>query len=468
MPKSTTLIRNIGLIGIGRVSAQAVALLLLPVLTANLSPAEYGVVELLITYVALSAPLISLQLELGVFRFLIDERRKPEATKVTISTAALPMSIAVVLCVVLGAVVGFFFHQALVFYFTANLATMLLFNLMVQVARGMGRNALYAVANIVVAASTLFATILAMGFNVISVDLYLTVLAIANAISALVLFLALRFYKLCNLRSFSRTRLKELLKYSVPLIPNALSWWVINASGRTVAAIFLGGYYVGILAVASKFASIVTGLSAVFSLAWMEAASVSINDSDRRDFFTMVVNQALRSFAALTVFIIGASPLLLSILVDDMFAEAYYYVPILLVGALCHSMVSFYSGVLIAQNRTGKVANTSIVSAIIAVGISLIFVHWIGLYAIVLSTTVAFFFMVIYRQVLLQREMQIKYSTASLISVVVSFSVILVMYYFRFDPVTLLVLGTVIAIVLVIPAFITLYRVLIHRRATRS
>ena len=36
--------------------------------------------------------------------------------------------------------------------------------------------------------------------------------------------------------------LKILLKYSVPLIPNALSWWIFSASDRLIVTTFLLSY----------------------------------------------------------------------------------------------------------------------------------------------------------------------------------------------------------------------------------
>ena len=334
MSRGSTLIRNLGLIGLGRVSAQAVALLLLPVLTGGLSPAEYGIVELVVTYVSLCAPLVSLQLEMAAFRFLVSTRNDPEETKATISTVGLPIVVFALFWAVAGFVLGYLIDYRLLWYFAVNLVSVILFNLVIQVARGVGRNVLFAVGNIAVALTTLAAVSSAVFFKIFSLEIYLSVLAGANAIGILIVFFSLRFYRLCDFRLFTIARLKNLLRYSLPLIPNSLSWWVISAAGRTVTAVFLGVYYVGLLAVASKFAAIVTGLSTVFSMAWMEAASVSYDDTDSPSFFSEVVNQALRFFSALTILIICAVPIMMTFLVDDDFADAYYYIPILLMGAL--------------------------------------------------------------------------------------------------------------------------------------
>ena len=49
-----------------------------------------------------------------------------------------------------------------------------------------------------------------------------------------------KLYKYIKLKQNDKNLLKEILKYSVPLIPNMISWWVVNASDRTIVTAILG------------------------------------------------------------------------------------------------------------------------------------------------------------------------------------------------------------------------------------
>ena len=68
------LAKNTAIISIGKICTQVVSFLLLPIYTNILSTEEYGAVDLIITYTALLLPLVTLQLEQALFRFLLDKR----------------------------------------------------------------------------------------------------------------------------------------------------------------------------------------------------------------------------------------------------------------------------------------------------------------------------------------------------------------------------------------------------------
>ena len=56
------------------------------------------------------------------------------------------------------------------------------------------------------------------------------------------------------------TVLKEIIKYSVPLIPNMISWWIVSASDRTIISTVLGVAQNGIYSAANKFSGVFTTL----------------------------------------------------------------------------------------------------------------------------------------------------------------------------------------------------------------
>ena len=75
MSKERTLAKNTIIVSIGKISTQLISFLLLPLYTAYLSTNEYGTVDLLNTLISLIIPIISLKIDQGIFRFLIDERK---------------------------------------------------------------------------------------------------------------------------------------------------------------------------------------------------------------------------------------------------------------------------------------------------------------------------------------------------------------------------------------------------------
>ena len=73
MNKGKNLIKNTLVLLIGKISVQFISFLMLPLYTGVLSTNDYGIIDIVLTYVALFSPVVTLQLEMAVFRFLVDK-----------------------------------------------------------------------------------------------------------------------------------------------------------------------------------------------------------------------------------------------------------------------------------------------------------------------------------------------------------------------------------------------------------
>ena len=72
MNRSEELTKNTFIITLGRVSTQFITFLLLPLYTALLTTEEYGTVDLITTLVQFIVPVMSLMVDQGVFRDLLN------------------------------------------------------------------------------------------------------------------------------------------------------------------------------------------------------------------------------------------------------------------------------------------------------------------------------------------------------------------------------------------------------------
>ena len=85
MNKKKQLAKNTIIIFFGRVCTQLISFFLLPLYTSYLITSEYGLVDLIQTYITLLVPIITLELEMGIFRYLIDARSSEKDTKKLLS-----------------------------------------------------------------------------------------------------------------------------------------------------------------------------------------------------------------------------------------------------------------------------------------------------------------------------------------------------------------------------------------------
>ena len=65
-----------------------------------------------------------------------------------------------------------------------------------------------------------------------------------------------------------RVLLRRMLVYSLPLVPNLLSWWFVSVSGRYVVLWHSGVVAAGLFTAASKMPSLINIVASVFQQAW--------------------------------------------------------------------------------------------------------------------------------------------------------------------------------------------------------
>ena len=85
MNKKKHLMKNTIIIFCGKLCTQLISFFLLPLYTSYLTTSDYGIVDLIQSYVTLIVPIITMELEMSIFRFLVDSRGKDKDTKVLMS-----------------------------------------------------------------------------------------------------------------------------------------------------------------------------------------------------------------------------------------------------------------------------------------------------------------------------------------------------------------------------------------------
>ena len=86
MNRKRELVKNTIIISIGKFSTKLVSFLLLPLYTYILSPAEFGEYDLLNIISIFLIPVITLQMDEGMFRFLIDAKNSDDKSEVFSNT----------------------------------------------------------------------------------------------------------------------------------------------------------------------------------------------------------------------------------------------------------------------------------------------------------------------------------------------------------------------------------------------
>lgn len=453
MSRETQLAKNTIIITFSKVSTQFINFILLPIYTSLLSKEEFGIVDLLNTYVMLFVPIVTLQLENALFRFLIDARSNNDEKTEYITTSLISVLIQSLIYLAIFGFASGIIDNNYKYFLAINVVSHIFVSILLQISRGLGDNTTYALGSTITATSTVFLNIIFVVVLRLGATGMLTAVFIANILGAVFILFKKRVYQYISVKAFRKDKLKALLTYSIPLIPNALSWWIINASDRTIITTVIGLGANGVYAAANKFSGVYIMIYNIFNLTWTESASVHINDDDRDVFFNNTINVMFKLFSSICFGIIAFMPFVFPLLINVSFNQSYYHVPILMLGSLFNVVIGLYSVVYIATKQTKKVANTSIIAGIINIIFNLMLINKIGLYAASISTAVSFFILMIFRYIDVQKYINIKFSNKLIISSALMVLLLLVTYYRK------KLIGHVIALIITI-----LYALLINRK----
>lgn len=431
MNKKKELAKNTIIIFLGKVCTQLISFFLLPLYTGYLSTKQYGTVDLIQTYVRLLVPLITIELEMGVFRYLIDARGKEKDTKDVMSNNFTILFGSLFLFTVVYLIVTHFWKIDYRFLILLDVFICTITGNLLQVARGFGKTLDYSIACIITGAMTIVLNIILIVFCGMRVEGMVLSTALANGLGALYLFIRLKMYKYVKKDLVNVKLIKDMIKYAAPLVPNDISWWIVSVSDRSIISFVLGTAANGVYAISNKFPTLLSSVMGIFNMSWCESATLHIDSEDRDEFFSDICNTVVKLFTAIGVGLIACMPFIFPILVNSKYDEAFVYIPILVLGVVFNVAVSLYSSIYIAKKMTKQVAATSIIGAVINIVVNVLLIKVIGLYAAALSTMLAYFSMMIYRHFDLKKYLNIKYEKGLFIKTILIFTFAIILYYQR-------------------------------------
>lgn len=374
---------------IGNLSSKILQMLILPIITASLVTSQYGYYDLIVTTISLVTPIVTLQTIEGMFRYMFNCSEDDKKKTVSTVTAFLICGVAVlagIICM-LHIVLPAIQYPVLIFL---NYASNITFNFTQKLARCQQKNRQFAVSGVVNTIVMLACQALTLLVFKMGVDGML----IANAVSYFAASLYLAFF--LNVKQwFSRSsidssKFKELLKYSMPLVPNSIVWWVVASSDRYVITWFLGPSMNGIYSIAGKFSQLLTFITTVFQLAWQESAIMEESSQQRDKFYTRTFNTYMKLLLGGYLVVLPFIKIIIPILLDESYQLGWLYNPVLLIGAIFSAFSQFYGSAYLVFKKTGGAFTTTIVAAVINIVIGVGLIRWFGLFAPALGTAVSF------------------------------------------------------------------------------
>lgn len=361
---------------------------MVPLFSRWLTVEEYGSYDVLATYVSLLIPIITLASSNAVFRLSVD-KDELRLKKFYIFNGFFIVAVNLILSVIAISALSVFWGWGNYVAFILLMIAEVLDNYFQGYLRAIKKLNIYAwCKTVTVVFTAIMVTLLVRVFS-LGLDGILLGYAFGFYISDIIIIFVTRYWKYFSFGSFSMKGIKELVSYSYALIPNDISWWVINVSDRTIINLVLGTAANGIYAIAYKIPNLCSAVFGVFNISWQEAAIDAIKDTGHEEYFNNVYNKMIAVLISLCSSILSCNFLLFDYIFDQKYSESRIYTPILVTAIIFSILAQFFGGIQISLKRPKANGITTVAGAFTNVLVHLALVWFIGLYAAAFSTLIA-------------------------------------------------------------------------------
>lgn len=351
MNRKKKLFFNMGVLAFGTFGSKIVVFLLMPFYTAWLSTEQYSAAELISSTANLLIPLACVGIVNGIFRFAAERESDKRAV---FSTSVALLGIGSLVFLALSPLLGLidlldgWVWLVICYVLSANLQSVC-----AQYVRAVDRTTLFSVQGILNTLLTVLFNILFLAVWEMGVLGYVLSVIVGNLLTTLFLVIVARLWRVFSVRAINRRMMRDLLVFSLPMVPTTVCWLITDLSDRYMVSYFCGGAVNGIYSAAYKIPTVVTLMSGVFMQAWQFSAVAESSDEEGcRAFYSEVFRGFLSVTAIGSVWLVVLAKPLSNILLNRAYFDAWRYMPTLLCAAAVEAIVAFLATVYMVKKKS--------------------------------------------------------------------------------------------------------------------
>lgn len=356
--------KNTGIFFLGNVLSKVIIFLLLPLYTNYISTESYGYYDLSVSYITVLTSLVFFDIWSTVLRFMYDSEDERGKQKVA-STCWLLFSLSSVLFLIIGGTVCSLYSVQYAPLILGYGLSVNLHNMCGFITRGWKKNVHFAISGILNTLTMVLANIvMILGFHIEIESLYISAI-LGNLVQVLYLSVAARAYPRFKNFSFDKTLLSSIVKYTVPLCINSVSYWLLTSYNRVVLEDVLGLSANGIYAIGNKFGATISLATTCFTYAWQDLAfsRQTKNPNDGR-FFAKACDAYFLFLSAGIALLLPCFHILFPFLIGEAYQEAFSTIPPFLVMAVLSAYSTFVGNVFYAIKDTKIIFISMLLSCI--------------------------------------------------------------------------------------------------------
>jgi O-antigen/teichoic acid export membrane protein len=392
--KVKQLVSDTFIFAIGNALTKLIMFILMPLYTSTLTTAEYGISDTLSTIIELIIPFATLCISDAVFRFSIDEDNKNnEIFSIGIGTVVK----GTVAIIIIGSLSYLIFRYEYTLFLILMYIVYAAKQLFGNFLRGLGKVKLFVVNGVIGTLTLVMFNLLFLLKLNMGVKGYLLAIIVSNAIASIFMFSRGKLYRFIKLKYSNKRLKKEMLSYSIPMIPNMVSWWINNTANRYILLFFEGASITGLFSAASKLPAMINLLSSVFQQAWQYSSANEYNKQDKNNFYTIVFKYYSSFILVACSAVVLITPLISKFVLQGKFYIAWRYVPLLLVSATLGCYSIYFGGFYTASKNNKMLMMSTIIGSIVNITFCLVLTPIFGVYGVLIASNFCYLVIVIVR-----------------------------------------------------------------------
>ena len=388
------LFKNTAIFTIGNFATKVISFFLIPLYTNVLTTSEYGIVDLVVTISTITVPIITLNIMEAVMRFNLDKGAdNNKITKIGIVVLFFGMLLGLALiplCRLWNQISSF---SIFVYFYVVCSASSQVF---LCDLRGKELLVQYSIGNIL-------NTLLIAGFNILfllgfklGIAGYLLAYTIANAIVAVYALIVGKGYRAISV-SLDKRKMKEMLKYSVVLIPNSFMWWIMNSSDHVMVTSVIGVAANGVYAISYKLPTLISTFAGIFTQAWSYSAIREKDAEDVESYTNNVFKSMIGVIMLIGLCMMAVIKPFLKIYVSPNYYEAWKYTPFLIIGCVFLTLASFMSTSYTVHKDSKGFLLSGTFGAILNIALNFTLIPNFGVYGAAFATCISYISVFIFR-----------------------------------------------------------------------
>lgn len=390
------ILKNASIYAIGNFFSKFINYLIVPIYTINIDTYNLGKIESSINLINLLLPIASFQILESAFRFIIDKNNNEKL--IITNLISLLFKIIILNVIIIAIYIIIFNYSKYSIIISLSIIIQINYQVFQQINRGLNKNKIYMISGVITTIiQSIFIILLLLIIKTGPESiLYGNIIGYFFGLLYLIINSNLKLYFDINLIDIKYQF--KLIKYSLPFIPNALSWWFFNGFGLTYITLYLKLFSLGgILGVANKFPSILVLINSMFMLSWQESAIKEFYSIERNIFYEKIFKYFIKIQLLVLLLLLPIVKIYFNKFIGFQYQEAFFLTPFLFFSAIFSSLASFTGTLYIVFKKPIYTLKITIITVIFSIIINILLINKFNIIGSSISTMLSFFILFILR-----------------------------------------------------------------------